>query len=66
MPATSKAQFKFMKAVEEGYIKKPGLSPKKAAEYTSENHDVKDLPERVGKKGRFNRLQSYMKGKKHA
>lgn len=37
MPAKSKAQFKFMKAVASGEIKKPGLSPVKAAEYTSSN-----------------------------
>lgn len=34
MPAKSKQQFKFMKAVEHGAIKKSGLSRKEAAEYT--------------------------------
>ncbi len=34
MPAKSKQQFKFMKAVENGYIKKPGLSSEKAHEFT--------------------------------
>lgn len=33
MPAKSKAQFRFMAAVEHGGIKKPGLSPEKAAEF---------------------------------
>ena len=49
MPAKSQAQFRFMKAVEGGYIKKPGLSKEKAAEYTSENKNVKDLPEKFKK-----------------
>lgn len=34
MPAKSKAQFRFMKAVEEGDIHKKGLSPEKAKEFT--------------------------------
>lgn len=49
MPATSKAQFRFMKAVESGKVKAPGLSKAKAAEYAS-NKSLKDLPEKVGKK----------------
>jgi len=43
MPATSKQQFKFMKAVEGGYIKAPGLSKEKAAEYTA-GQSPKKLP----------------------
>ena len=34
MPAVSKKQFRFMEAVQHGGIKKKGLSPKKAAEFT--------------------------------
>lgn len=34
MPSRSKQQYKFMRAVEEGAIKKPGLSPEKAHEFT--------------------------------
>jgi hypothetical protein len=55
MPAVSRKQFKFMKAVENGDIKVPGLSEEKAAEYTSENHDLSKLPEEVKPK-RFKKL----------
>jgi hypothetical protein len=37
MPAKSQAQYRFMKALENGDIKKPGLSKQKAKEYTSSN-----------------------------
>ena len=37
MPAKSQAQFRFMKAVESGKVKKSGLTPSRAAEYTSKN-----------------------------
>lgn len=37
MPAKSKAQFRFMKAIESGSIKKKGLTPKKAKEYTEKS-----------------------------
>ena len=37
MPAVSKKQFRFMKAVKSGNIKVPGLTPIKADEYTKEN-----------------------------
>jgi hypothetical protein len=47
MSAKSKQQFKFMKAVESGSIKVPGLSPEKAKEFTKGN---------VGKK-RFKKLK---------
>ena len=45
MPATSKQQFKFMKAVESGAVKKPGLSKSEAAEYTK-GQSPKALPKR--------------------
>jgi hypothetical protein len=35
MPAKSKAQYRFMKGVESGSIKAPGLSPEKAKDWTS-------------------------------
>lgn len=57
MPATSKQQFKFMKAVEGGYIKAPGLSKSEAKEYT-EGQSPKNLPER-----HFKKLKKYL-GKK--
>lgn len=60
MPAKSKSQFRFFKAIEGGYIKKPGLSKEKAAEFTSENHSLKNLPE---KKEKFKRINNYIKGK---
>ena len=41
MPAKSKAQFRFMKGVENGSIKAPGLSKKEAKEYTSSNEGKK-------------------------
>lgn len=44
MPSVSKKQFKFMKAVESGSIKAPGLSRSEAKEYT-EDTDYKSLPE---------------------
>lgn len=47
MPAKSKQQFKFMKGVESGAIKAPGLSKEEAKEYTKGN---------VGKK-RFAKLK---------
>lgn len=47
MPAKSKQQFKFMKAVESGSLKVPGLSKEEAKEFTKGN---------VGKK-RFAKLK---------
>lgn len=54
MPAKSKQQFKFMKAVESGSIEAPGLSKKEAREFTKGN---------VGKK-RFAKLKEKVGGKK--
>jgi hypothetical protein len=54
MPAQSKSQFRFFKAIQNGSIKSPGLSPQKAKEYTSENKSLKSLPE---KKGKFTRVR---------
>lgn len=51
MPATSKAQFRFMEAVKHGGIKKPGLSPSKAAEFT-DSTSYGSLPARAPKKRR--------------
>lgn len=51
MPAKSKQQFKFMKAVESGSIEVPGLSKKEAAEYTKGNTGKKrfaKLKQKVG------------------
>jgi hypothetical protein len=53
MPAKSKAQFKFMKAVESGNLKAPGLSKKEASEFTKSN---------TGKK-RYSKLKDYVKKK---
>ena len=60
MPASSKAQFRFMKAVEGGYIHPKGLSSEKAAEYTSENKSLKNLPEHARK---FKRIKKMMEKK---
>lgn len=45
MPATSKAQFRFMQGVVHGNIKAPGLSKSKAAEYVA-GQSSKGLPEK--------------------
>jgi hypothetical protein len=45
MPAKSKAQARFMRAVESGSIKKKGLSKEKAAEFV-EGVPTKKLPEK--------------------
>lgn len=50
MPVKSKAQYRFMKAVESGKIKVKGLSKKEAAEFTKSTKNLKKLPERKGKK----------------
>lgn len=54
MPAKSKAQYRFMKAVASGKAKAPGLSKEEAEEYTKGN---------VGKK-RFKKLKEYVSKKK--
>lgn len=46
MPAKSKAQARFMRAVASGSAKAPGLSRKEAKEYVS-GHSTKNLPERA-------------------
>lgn len=53
MSAKSKAQYKFMKAVEGGYIHPKGLSTQEAKEYTKSN---------VGNK-RFSKLKERLKKK---
>lgn len=52
MPAVSKAQFRFMKSVEEGKAKAPGLSPEKAHEFTDgfSKKRFGKLKEKIGKK----------------
>lgn len=45
MPATSKAQFRFMRGVAAGSIKAKGLSRAQAVEYTA-GQSPQDLPER--------------------
>lgn len=49
MPAKSKAQARFMRAVQSGSIKKKGLSKAKASEYV-EGVSTKKLPEKKKKK----------------
>lgn len=49
MPPTSKAQARFMRAVESGSIKKPGLSPAKAKEFLGHT-PTKKLPNKAKKK----------------
>ncbi len=52
MPAKSKAQFRFMEAVKHGDIKKPGLSPEKASEFTDgiKGERFKNLKDKIRKK----------------
>jgi hypothetical protein len=45
-PAKSRAQYRFMKGVENGSIKAPGLSKKQAAEFTS-GQSPKGLPRKA-------------------
>lgn len=47
MPARSKAQFKFMKAVESGKAKAPGLSKREAKEFTK-GQSPKGIPSKAG------------------
>ena len=54
MPAVSKAQFRFLKGVESGSIKAPGLSKKEAAEFTR-GQKPKGLPEKKRKKRKAKR-----------
>jgi len=49
VPTSSRSQYRWMKAVEHGGIKKPGLSRAKAAEFT-QGQSYKKLPERAPKK----------------
>lgn len=56
MPATSKAQLRFMAAVMNGSIKKLGLPKDKAAEFVHSTHNYNKLPE---KRKKFNRLSKY-------
>jgi hypothetical protein len=59
MPAKSKAQFRFMKAIESGALKKKGLSKKEAKEYTEDSNYSK-LPEKIkAKKKALKKLSSY-------
>lgn len=46
MPAKSKQQYKFMKAIQNGSIKAPGLSKNKAKEFT-DNISYDNLPKRI-------------------
>lgn len=54
MPAKSKAQYRFMKAVESGSIKQPGLSKEEAKDFTKgmTKNRFSKLKELVGKKGK--------------
>ena len=45
MPAKSKAQARFMRAVASGTVKKKGLSKKEAAEFVA-GHPTRKLPEK--------------------
>ena len=49
MPATSRKQFRFMKAVASGAVKKSGLSKSEAAEFTS-GQSPKNLPAKAPKR----------------
>jgi hypothetical protein len=47
MPSVSQKQHKFMAAVASGSIKKPGLSPEKAAEFVHADKGWKKLAKKV-------------------
>lgn len=49
MPAKSRAQWRMMKAISHGSIKRAGLTAKKASEYVS-HQSQKGLPEKVPKR----------------
>lgn len=55
MPAVSKQQYKFMKAVEGGYIHPEGLSKEKAKEFT-EGVKLSELP-------KFSKIKASMRKK---
>jgi hypothetical protein len=65
MPATSKAQFRFMEAIKHGGIKKKGLSPEKASEYVEGGkHAYDSLPAKASPAGKhFAKLRKCMGGK---
>ena len=50
MPAVSKQQFKLMQGIRRGSIKKRGMSPMMAKEFT-EGVDYKSLPKKKKKRG---------------
>ena len=63
MPAKSKDQYKFMKAVASGAIKAEVLSKKEAKEFIEGNKGseaYKRLPKDIDKEGRFKRLKKAM------
>lgn len=63
MPAVSQKQFRFMEAVKHGGIKKPGLSPKKAAEFVQGGHQqYENLPKEHHE--RFKKLKKMCMGGK--
>ncbi len=56
MPAKSKSQYKLMRAVAQGDIKKKGLSQSEAKEFIKDQESIKDLPKKVGT-NKFKRLR---------
>lgn len=50
MPATSRKQFRFMKGVESGSIKAPGLSKNEAREFTKGQSPKSLLKRKTGKR----------------
>lgn len=63
MPAKSKQQLKFFKAVESGSIKKKGLSKAQAKEYT-QGQTTKGLPNKVKKKATTKKKSTTTRKKK--
>ena len=60
MPAVSRKQARFMRAVASGSIKKKGLSKAKALEFV-EGQSTKDLPEKVKKKKKKGKVHIWAK-----
>ena len=52
MPATSKAQWSYMKAIAAGHVESDTLSPEDAAEFIEAQPTPKGLPKRVKKEKR--------------
>lgn len=65
MPASSKKQFRFMKALSSGNTQKPGITKEQASEYVSANNGNTAYDKLPETKPKFLKLHSAMQGKKN-